>query len=131
MKNRYLVIFVILFLSAFNANGQGNTKKINPVGIWKFEAPTAEQGYSSGLITIALADKKHTAAISFTGSEYKVPGENVKFSGDSIQFSVYLEGEDIKIFLRLESDKKMAGKAVTSGSDVIPLSAIKEAPASK
>lgn len=131
MKKISLSIMILLILSFFNANGQSNSKKLNPVGTWKFAAPTAQEGYSSGLITIALAEKKHTASISFTGNEYKIPGENVKFSGDSIKFSVYLEGENINIYLRLESDRKMAGKAVISNSDVVPLSAVKEAPVTK
>lgn len=131
MKKISLSVLVFLILSIITLNGQNKPKKLNPIGTWKFDAPTAQEGYSSGLITIALAEKKHIAAISFTGNEYKIPGENVKFSGDSIKFSVYLEGENVNIYLRLESDKKMAGKAVTSGSDVIPLSAVKEAPVTK
>lgn len=130
MKNR-LMVMVILLVAVFTLNGQNNQKKINPLGSWKFDAPTAQEGYGTGLITIGLAEKKHTATISFTGSEYKVPGENVKFSGDSLSFSVNIENETILILLRLESDKKMAGKAITSGNDEIPLTATREVTAAK
>ena len=131
MKNRIFSFLLILLATVFSLNGQSTQKKVNPLGSWKFDAPTAEPGYSTGVITIGLAEKKHIATISFTGSDYKIPGENVKFSGDSLSFSVTIENEAIMILMRLESDKKMAGKAVTSSHDEIPLTATREAAAAK
>ena len=56
--------------------------------------------------------------MSFTGSEYKFPGENVKVVNDSIQFSIYLEGQDVKVMLKVESDTNLTGKAVYSEGEV-------------
>ena len=64
--------------------------------------------------------------MSFTGSEYKLPGENVKTVNDSVLFNIYLEGQDIKVMLKLESESKMTGKAVYSEGEV-PLTLTKEA----
>jgi len=55
---------------------------------------------------------------SFTGSEFKLPGENVKAVNDSLLFSVYLEGQDIKVMLKIENVTTMTGKAVYSAGEV-------------
>ena len=111
---------LVSFLSVIAVSGQ-NSNRVNPVGTWKFAAPYAPEGYSSGTIVVGLTEQKHTATMSFTGSEYKLPGENVKAQNDSILFSIYLEGQDIKVMLKIENDTNMSGKAVYSEGEV-PLS---------
>ena len=37
---------------------------------------------------------------------------------DSIQFSIYLEGQDVKVMLKVESDTNLTGKAVYSEGEV-------------
>lgn len=117
MKNRILTLMVISFLFVIGVNGQ-NSNKINPVGTWKFAAPYAPEGYSSGKIVVGFAEQKHTTTMSFTGNEYKLPGDNVKTVNDSIMFSVFLEGQDIKVMLKMVSDTNMTGKAVYSEGEV-------------
>jgi hypothetical protein len=56
--------------------------------------------------------------MSFTGSEFKYQGENVKALNDSVLFSIYLQGEDVKVMLKIESDTNMTGKAVYSQGEV-------------
>lgn len=114
MKKSIVAILFIVFSISY-LSGQS---KINPVGTWKFAAPYAPEGYSSGIITIGSADKKDTATMSFTGNEYKLPGENVKSVNDSVRFSIYLEGQDIKVLLKVENDTSMSGKAVYSEGEV-------------
>jgi len=117
MKNRILTLMIISFLFVIGVNGQNNNK-INPVGTWKFAAPYAPEGYSSGTIVVGFAEQKHTTTMSFTGNEYKLPGDNVKTVNDSIMFSVFLEGQDIKVMLKMVSDTNMTGKAVYSEGEV-------------
>ena len=95
-----------------------NHSKNNPVGTWKFEAPYAPEGYTTGKIIVGFAEQKHTASMSFTGSEYVLPGEKVIASNDSVLFSIYLEGQDIKVMLKMVSDTNMTGKAVYSEGEV-------------
>jgi hypothetical protein len=59
--------------------------------------------------------------MSFTGNDFKFPGDNIKAEKDSIQFSVFIQGEDVKVMLRVENDTVMSGKAVYSEGEV-PLS---------
>jgi hypothetical protein len=120
MKNRILTLIVLLFLSAIAGSAQ-SINKVNPVGTWKFAAPYAPEGYSSGTIVVGFTEQKHTTTMSFTGSEYKLEGENVKAVNDSILFSIFLEGQDIKVMLKIENDTNMSGKAVYTEGEV-PLS---------
>jgi hypothetical protein len=117
MKYRILTFILFSFFTVIAVNGQ-NTSKLNPVGTWKFEAPYAPEGYTSGTIVVGFAEQKHTAAMSFTGSEYKLPGEKVTTANDSVNFSIYLEGQDIKVMLKVVSDTNMTGKAVYSEGEV-------------
>ena len=115
-----LVLFSISFVNAQTAK----TKK-DPAGDWKFEAPYAPEGYTSGKITIGFAEKKYTAVISMTGNEYKINGENVKFENDTLTFSVYIEGETVGVKMKMEDPVKMTG-AATSSQGEIPLTATKQ-----
>ena len=117
MKNRILTAILISFLFVIAANGQ-KTAKITPIGTWKFEAPYAPEGYSQGTIVVGLADQKTTTTMSFSGSEIKLQGEDVTAVKDSVKFSVYLEGQDIKVMLKVVSDTNMTGKAVYSEGEV-------------
>ncbi|MGE5420618.1 MAG: hypothetical protein ACM3UT_10550 [Chloroflexota bacterium] len=124
MKGKTLSILVIIILAVFSANAQTKAK-LNPVGTWKFEAPAAPEGYTNGTIVVGLQEKAHTASISFAGSEYKLPGEKVKFEGDSLKFDVYLEGATINIMMKMNSETAMSGKALTPDGEV-PLTLKKE-----
>jgi len=110
---------LIMFLFAVITVSSGQTvKKIDPVGTWKFDAPYAPEGYTSGTIVIGLAENKHTATMSFAGSEYKFSGENVKVENDTVSFSIFLEGQDIKVSIKGDADAKLVGKAVYSEGEV-------------
>jgi len=117
MRNKILTLLMVSFLSVMAVSGQ-NSSKNNPVGTWKFEAPYAPEGYTTGKIIVGFAEQKHTASMSFTGSEYVLPGEKVIASNDSVLFSIYLEGQDIKVMLKMVSDTNMTGKAVYSEGEV-------------
>jgi hypothetical protein len=117
MKKVILFVLVIVFSMQY-VTAQSNVKKVSPAGEWKFEAPSAPEGYTSGNIAIGQADRKFTTTMSFTGSEYKFTGEKVKAVKDSVYFMIYLEGQDIRVMLKIENDTKMTGKAVYSEGEV-------------
>ena len=117
MKTRIFTLIIISFLSVIAVSGQAANKN-KSAGTWKFDAPYAPEGYSSGTIVIGSAEKKDTATMSFGTGEYKFGGENVKFISDSVLFSIFLEGQDIKVMLKVISDTSMSGKAVYSEGEV-------------
>ncbi len=115
------VFFAIVLISVFVASAiaeQSKAPKNDPVGKWKFEAPTAPEGFTSGNIDVKFAEKKYSANMTFTGSENKISGENVKFENDSLVFSVYIEGQEVNVSLKFSEQSKMAGKAVYSQGEV-------------
>ena len=118
MTNKILKVLVISFLSVIAVNGQNSTKKTNPVGTWKFEAPYAPEGYTSGTIAVGLDEQIYSTTMVFSGSEYKLTGEKVKVANDSVSFSIYLEGQDIKVMLKIENETTMSGKAVYTEGEV-------------
>ena len=116
---------MLLVFSISLINAQTTKTKKDPAGDWKFEAPYAPEGYTTGKITIGFAEKKYTAVISMTGSDYKINGENVKFENDTVSFSVYIEGETVGVKMKMEDTIKMTG-AATSSQGEIPLTATKQ-----
>ncbi len=118
MKTRILTLLLISFFYCLNASGQSSAGKADPAGMWKFDAPYAPEGYTSGTVEVKFADKKYSVSMVFTGSEYKFPGEKVKFEKDSLFFLIYVEGQDVNVSLKLENDTKMTGKAVYSEGEV-------------
>ena len=115
-KGIVITLFIVLYIPVLMA--QSTKIENNPVGTWKFAAPYAPEGYNSGIIVVGFEDQKHTTTMSFTGSEFKFQGENVKALNDSVLFSIYLQGEDVKVMLKVESDTNMTGKAVYSQGEV-------------
>jgi hypothetical protein len=115
-KVTLIILFIVMCLPVIFA--QNSQVKNNPAGIWKFEAPFAPEGYTSGTIVVGLTGQERTTTMSFAGSETKLPGENVKALNDSILFSIYVDGEDVKVMLKIENETKMSGKAVYSEGEV-------------
>lgn len=115
-------LFAICAVSA-----QTIPQKVNPVGKWKFEAPFAPEGYNSGIIEISFAENKYSTLISMPGSDYKIPGEQTKVENDTISFFLLLDGAQISINLKTESEVKMTGIAVAPDGE-IPLTLTKEEP---
>jgi hypothetical protein len=128
MKKNILTLMLLSLICLTSLGQQIN--KFNPSGTWNFEALYAPEGYQTGTIIVGQEAKQLTASMSFTGSEYKIPGEKVKQAGDSLKFAVYLEGEVISIALKMESNIKMSGKASYSEGEV-PLSLTKHDPPAK
>jgi hypothetical protein len=117
----------LLIFSTYVISAQTSADKKKPIGKWKFEAPSAPEGYTSGSISISFAENKYSTAVSLTGSDYVIPGDKTKFENDTLSFILLIEGTEITITLKLENDTKMTGKAVYSEGE-IPLTLIKELP---
>jgi hypothetical protein len=118
MKDRILMLTAISLLLCCALSGQSQKVNKDPSGKWKFEAPYAPEGYTAGVIEVALADNKYSTSISFAGSDYKIPGENTKVEKDTLAFVVNVEGNSVSITLKLEDAAKMSGKAVYSEGEI-------------
>jgi len=124
---KIILLFMLLLSGTSIISAQTQEGTNSPVGKWKFEAPYAPEGYTSGIIEFSLAEDKYSTSISFTGSGYTIPGDNIKVEKDSVIFSVYVEGNEVTINLKADSSIKMTGKAVYFEGE-IPLTLAKEIP---
>lgn len=124
MKAKFFSFLLLSLFFSINVTAQTNTGKIDPIGNWKFDAPYAPEGYTTGTIVLGMTENVYTANMSFTGSDYKIPGEKVKVENNTLSFLVYVEYEAINITLKIESETKMSGKAVYSEGE-IPLALTK------
>lgn len=118
---------MLLLFSASIVSAQSSKDKISPLGKWKFEAPYAPEGFTTGIIDVSFADNKYSTAISFTGTDYIIPGDKTKVENDSVTFVVLVEGNEVTVNLKAENDAKMTGKAVYSEGE-IPLTLTKDIP---
>jgi len=125
MKNKIFSLLILSVLTILTVSAQNQSQKKDPVGQWKFDAPYAPEGYTSGNIAVGLADKKYSASMAFTGIDYKFIGENIKVVKDSVSFSIYVESESVTVKLKVEDATKMTGTATYSGG-VVPLTLLKE-----
>ena len=118
MKTKILSIFMLSLLSVLTVCAQTNSKKNNPVGNWKFEAPSAPYGYTLGNLNVSFKDKKYTAIMSFPGNDYHLPGDKIKADGDNFSFTTFAEGQEVLIQLKMESNSKMSGKVIHSDGEI-------------
>jgi len=116
-KGIFLLVLFSIICGTILAQDAGVQKK-DPVGKWKFEAPTAPEGYKTGTMVFGITEGKYTAGAIFTNFDYKFPGEKVKYANDSVSFVINLEGEAIKVLLKMEDPGKINGKAVYSEGTV-------------
>jgi hypothetical protein len=125
MKRIFTLSFFVIFL-ALTASAQTASKQEKAIGRWQFEAPYAPEGFTTGIIEFALAENKYTSTISFSGNDYKIPGDNTKIDKDKVSFTVLIEGNEVAITLTPENESKMSGKAVYFEGE-IPLTLTREA----
>lgn len=118
MKNKVFTVIILSILAVYTAGAQPEQKNLNPVGEWSYAAPYAPEGYQSGSFTVAFSDKQYTVGFGVAGSDYKVPGEKVKFENNTFTFLIFLEGQQIDFILKMDTEKKMTGKATYSEGDV-------------
>lgn len=124
MKKAVSFFAILLFTISMVAAQNQNTKK-SPAGKWRFEAPYAPEGYTSGVIEVALADNAYTTSISFSSTDYKIPADKTVVEKDTVSFTINIEGNEVSVSLTMEEANKMNGKALYSGGE-IPLTLTRE-----
>jgi hypothetical protein len=124
---KIITAFMLLLFSASIISAQSSADKKSPLGKWKFEAPYAPEGFTTGIIEVSFADNKYSSAISFTGSDYIIPGDKTKIENDTVSFVVIVEGNEVAVTLKAENNAKMTGKAIYSEGE-IPLTLTKDVP---
>ena len=105
-----IAALVIFCYSAVSA--QSDKGKKDPAGKWKFDAPYAPEGYTTGVVEIGFADNKYNANIIFTNTGYAFSGEKVAVRNDSLFFMIWVESTDVNFAVKIEDNAKMTGNAI-------------------
>lgn len=125
MKTGILTLLLLASFAIITATGQTNSQNVKHEGKWKFEAPYAPEGFTTGTIDVKFAEDKYTTSISFPTSGYTLAGEKAKIEKDTLSFTVFVEGQEVVVFLKPDTDQKMTGKAVYFEGE-IPLTLTKQ-----
>lgn len=118
MKKGIFTLLLFAFCAIFTATGQTNSKNATHTGKWKFEAPYAPEGFNTGTIDVKFAEDKYTTSISFPTSGFTLAGEKAKVEKDTLSFTVFVEGQEVVVYLKPDTDEKMTGKAVTYDGEI-------------
>jgi hypothetical protein len=111
MKKQILALVTVVLMAGTALYGQSAPKNFNPAGEWNYLAPDAPEGYQSGTFIVTAASNAYSVTFGVAGSDYRIPGEKVKFENNVMTFYVLLDGTQIDFILKIESEKKMTGKA--------------------
>jgi len=119
-KNLLFVLFVMFLLSgSLCLNAQD---KESYQGKWNFEAPTAPEGYTSGVIIL----KNDSSRMQFTDGYYIYPSSWLKAKSDSIKYETNIDGEIVLFSLKIKDKNKIAGDAVWSSGQTVMILTKKE-----
>lgn len=120
MKSKILRLFLVisvLLIGSLSTNAQ--IKKAH-IGNWSFDAPTAPEGYTFGIVEF----KKDSVFTTFMNSEY--PSTLIKAKKDSIIYEVNIDGEIVLFSLKINKKLKGTGNAVWSYGETIIILTKKE-----
>ncbi|MDW7690463.1 hypothetical protein R9C00_23110 [Flammeovirgaceae bacterium SG7u.111] len=114
MKTIVRIIFLELLLLGLMA--AASAPAADPVGKWKFQAPTAPYEYQEGYFEIQKEGKELKGA--FLGPENsKMAWEDLQKKGNTLTFGAYFEGEYVSFNLTFE-EKAFKGEATYSEGTV-------------
>jgi len=126
MKSKKIIgsLFLIgLFLAFTSFSMEPIAKKIDPTGIWKFNAPTAPEGYAAGEFIIGKEGKSYSVVFALD-EYYQVTASEVVYKKNRLDFVLYLEGYVVKISGTFE-DEKFTGIA-SYAEGVIDVTAVRK-----
>jgi|WetSurMetagenome_2_1015567.scaffolds.fasta_scaffold83118_2 hypothetical protein len=116
MKKTFILILTVLFCITVTA--QKSKVKYKPKGTWNFENSTAPPGYSTGTVEIKRSKKLYTVTFLFSGNAENYLAENVSFRGDSLQFSLNIQGMDMTSKAKFVQKDQIDGETYVMGTSV-------------
>jgi hypothetical protein len=113
MKSKISQLFLIM--SVFLIGSLSTNAQIKPayLGSWNFDAPSAPEGYTYGIIEI----KKDSVETSFIESKFKIPSYWIKVKNDSIIYKTIVDGTEVLFSLKIENEANIKGNAVWSDGE--------------
>ena len=108
-----IALILVVLVSSFSF--EVPAKKYSPVGTWEYSVPEVPDGYQKGTMTIV--EKENGYGVTMALNEYsKAEGEKVKYEKLVINFSVWVEGEEVLISGTFDKDN-FSGTVSYSGGE--------------
>jgi hypothetical protein len=108
-----------IFLISHSANAQ---IKETYLGNWKFEAPTAPDGFTYGTIIL----KKDSVLTAFTDGDYRFPSNWIIVRTDSVMYESDIDGTTVLFSMKIVDKLNIKGNAVWSGGETLMIVTRKE-----
>jgi hypothetical protein len=115
MKSKIFKLFLPLLIMLFGSLTANAQIKEPYYGNWSFEAPSAPEGFTNGIIEI----KKDSVYMAFTDGNYRFPSNWVKVKGDSLIYESEINGETVLFSLKIIDKLKVTGNAVWSDGETL------------
>lgn len=112
MKILALLTFVV---SLFAINSAAQAQPQDWIGSWQYTAAQADPPYQKGTIVFATEGDELQAFIEI--NENRIPAQQVEVLEDSASFSIFIEGQPIKVSLTKE-EETLSGEATYSGQKI-------------
>jgi hypothetical protein len=97
-------------------------KKVDPSGIWTYEASQAPYEYSTGDIVVTKEAKVYT--VEMVLGDYKSKAEKVVYEKNELSFDVYVDGETVEIKMTVGKESMEGTASYSEGT--IPITAKKK-----
>jgi len=95
------VLMVVVLASSFVS--EPIAKKYSPAGTWEYSVPGVQPGYENGSMIVA-EDGKNYKVTMVLNEYFRTDAEQVVYKKKSINFSVYVENEEVKVNGNFEGD---------------------------
>lgn len=107
MKKLFVLAFLfVAFSAAIAAPAQkGNS---NVIGEWKYEVPSAPEGYNKGSLIISEEEGKLAGEVKFADG-YKIELKNITFEEGTLKCGLYVDYEYVSVNVKING-KEMTGK---------------------
>jgi hypothetical protein len=114
MKNNILCYLAAVLLMSGSLSASAQIKEAY-IGNWTFEAPTAPEGYTYGIISF----KKDSVIMSFADPNFTFPSNWIKVKSDSIIYESFIDGTPVLFSLKARDKGNVTGNAVWSGGETL------------
>lgn len=108
LKTTFSLLVLLLFSTSLYAQEW--------MGTWTYSAPDAPYGYEAGTVQFIKKDKKAVAHIEIGSS--KLQGIEVTQKDKTLQFSIFVDGSDVIVYLEPKGKDQLIGKASVDGSEI-------------
>jgi hypothetical protein len=115
-------VIVLIMVSSFTIDAP--VKKYSPLGSWDYSVPGVGEGYESGTMFITEDSKEYKVTLQL--NEYsKVVAEKIVYKKKEMNFTIYVETEEILVTGIFDGDKFIAKLSYSEGE--FDLSAVRKA----